>query len=268
VAGDGDWRTAEPAREHHCNAVEPPSPLALDKQRRLCLTADHLGCATYLAAERSLVVDEGSSTGAPEAAPDDVTPGARASDWPQRDRPWSAAPASGGPDPDESAPTLLPPTSAAGRWPMPRTAPTVIDRGGFSLASWRPDRPVAQFGLVVLMVLAFVVLAVARLTSDGRSATQPSPPPSAQASAAASSMPAKPSPAPSVSPSAGGSAEPSASVGPGASAAASPTAYRVKSGDTLTSIAARFGTSVAILRELNGIADPSLLRVGQLLKVP
>ena len=42
----------------------------------------------------------------------------------------------------------------------------------------------------------------------------------------------------------------------------------MKFGDTLSGIAARFGTTVKVLAELNGIADPSLIRVGQVLVLP
>jgi LysM repeat protein len=44
--------------------------------------------------------------------------------------------------------------------------------------------------------------------------------------------------------------------------------YKVRSGDTLTAIAARFGTTVRVLAQLNGISDPSRLRIGQVLKLP
>jgi LysM repeat protein len=44
--------------------------------------------------------------------------------------------------------------------------------------------------------------------------------------------------------------------------------YRVKSGDTLSGIAARYKTTVATLMKLNNIKDPRLLRVGQVLKLP
>jgi LysM repeat protein len=44
--------------------------------------------------------------------------------------------------------------------------------------------------------------------------------------------------------------------------------YKVRSGDTLSAIAARFGTTVRALVDLNGITDPSRLRVGQVLKLP
>jgi peptidoglycan endopeptidase LytE len=44
--------------------------------------------------------------------------------------------------------------------------------------------------------------------------------------------------------------------------------YRVKAGDTLDSIAAAFHTSVATLTEVNHLATPNMLHVGQLLWVP
>src|SRR3954467_8983072 len=50
VAVDGAWRSTTVAREHRCGAVAPPAILAAEKQRRLCLTADHPTCATYEAA--------------------------------------------------------------------------------------------------------------------------------------------------------------------------------------------------------------------------
>lgn len=50
--------------------------------------------------------------------------------------------------------------------------------------------------------------------------------------------------------------------------AAAQSTYIVVSGDTLWSIANRFGTSVAQIAKDNGIADPSLIRLGQRLTVP
>jgi LysM repeat protein len=42
----------------------------------------------------------------------------------------------------------------------------------------------------------------------------------------------------------------------------------VKPGDTLSGIAAQFGTTVKELAKLNGITNPSLIRVGQVLQIP
>ena len=46
------------------------------------------------------------------------------------------------------------------------------------------------------------------------------------------------------------------------------TVYTVVAGDTLTKIAARHGTSVTKLAELNGITDPNVINVGQKIKIP
>ncbi|WNV86560.1 LysM peptidoglycan-binding domain-containing protein [Umezawaea sp. Da 62-37] len=46
------------------------------------------------------------------------------------------------------------------------------------------------------------------------------------------------------------------------------TSYTVVWGDTLSGIAARFGTTVATLANANGIANPNLIGVGQVLRVP
>jgi len=44
--------------------------------------------------------------------------------------------------------------------------------------------------------------------------------------------------------------------------------YTVRPGDNLSSIAARFGTTSRALVQLNGLANASLIRVGQVLKLP
>lgn len=44
--------------------------------------------------------------------------------------------------------------------------------------------------------------------------------------------------------------------------------YIVQAGDTMTSIAQRFGTDVAVLVALNGITDAAQIKIGQTLKIP
>lgn len=61
----------------------------------------------------------------------------------------------------------------------------------------------------------------------------------------------------------GGSPSPSPSPGGGC-----PRYYTVVSGDTLTAIAARFGTTVAAIVRANNISNPNLIYVGQRLVIP
>jgi LysM repeat protein len=228
---DGDWRASWALRDHRCGAVEPPAPLTGEKQRRLCLVPGHLECATFQAAEQA-------AAGSDRAR-----------------------------DPESSAADHRPPAT---RWPVPRTAPVLLDRSGRALIGWHPDRSVAQVGLVVLMVLAFLMLAYARLSAP------PDPTGSETPASPAASASAGPSPGgsavagtPVASSDASGDAasvSPGPSVGVDASSAPEGT-YRVQSGDTLSGIAARFGTTVNDLRALNSIDDPSRLRVGQVLVI-
>lgn len=53
-----------------------------------------------------------------------------------------------------------------------------------------------------------------------------------------------------------------------AAPAATGGSYTVSSGDTLSAIAARNGTTVQAIAQANGIANPDLIRVGQVLKIP
>lgn len=53
----------------------------------------------------------------------------------------------------------------------------------------------------------------------------------------------------------------------GASHAPATQTYTVRSGDTLSGIAARYGTTWQHLQQLNGLADPNRIYVGQVLKV-
>lgn len=44
--------------------------------------------------------------------------------------------------------------------------------------------------------------------------------------------------------------------------------YTVKKGDTLSKIAARYGTSVSALVSANGIKNPNVIHVGQVIQIP
>ena len=236
LASDGRWRASTPAREHRCTVVSPPAILAAEKQRRLCLTPEHLGCSTYLAAIHP--TDAGGATDAAEAT--------AASAGRRRTR------------------------------EVTRTAPLVLDHGrlAISLPSLRGERSAGQQGgLVALMAVAFAAIVVARLSAGGPNLTPAGAVGGAEASPSAATSPGptvrpaatdgptrtlvptevEPTPAP-----------PEATKKP----AATPRTYKVRSGDTLSGIAGEFGTTVKELMELNGIENARSLRVGQVLELP
>jgi LysM repeat protein len=239
LSADGAWRASTPSRDHRCTAVEPPAALASDKQRRLCLAAAHTDCVTYQAA-----VASGAASPAGEVRR--TMPGER-----------------------PSARTIV------------RTAPLVLDHGRRVMPTGLlrgGDRSVGQGALVLLMVVAFAAIIVARLSAGD--STPPggqvggitgTPRPSATASPTAKPS-ARPTatPAPTAKPTGTPTAKPSAkpTSTPGATKSpAIPATYKVRRGDTLSGIATTYRTTVAALVKLNGIKDPTALRVGQVLRL-
>ena len=231
VSAGGAWRAAGPSKEHRCAALDPASPIAPEKQRRLCLTASHATCPTYLAAREAR----------------ERTPGLAGAGW---------------------APVR----------PIVRTAPVVLEGSshrpalGVTLGAER----LAQAALAVMAVVV-VALVGARLlggagepgptgTAGGVALATTAPPSAAGTSPRTPTPTATPSVRPeTVAPSAAPSEEPSASPAP----TKSPTrTYTVKRGDTLSAIAAKFGTTVVAIVKLNKIKDPRTIYSGQRLKIP
>jgi nucleoid-associated protein YgaU len=237
LSSDGRWRASTPAREHRCTVVTPPAVLAAEKQRRLCLAAEHLSCSTYLAALAALAATDGSEGDAPAAVEDEHRHGR----------------------------------------PVTRTAPVLLDHGRLAIGVpiLRTERGLGQGGLVALMGVAFAAIVVARLSGGGPNLTPAhvgvgaSASPSVAASLGPTPVPvATPAPSHTLVPT---EVEPTpdpakASTAPPASSA--PKTYKVRSGDTLSGIAGEFGTTWQVLAELNGIDDPGKLRVGQVLDLP
>ena len=236
LAEAGGWRLDAPSRDHRCAAFSPAAPLAPEKQARLCLTEGHTACATYLA-----------SIAAREAR-------------------LGAAP-----------------LDRATRWGLARTTTVIQDPGGFRARFLNTildrRRWPAIPGLVLVVALFLVAAAGLRgfLPTTGVAA---SPSPSLPVVAVAS-LAAEPSEAPVITeppltlpPT--GSAEPTqpqpttAPASPAPTKAPKPTfrTYTVRSGDTLSAIAAKYDTTVSAISRLNHITDPSKLRVGQVLLIP
>lgn len=235
LSADGAWRSVSAAREHRCTAVTPPAPLAAEKQRRLCLTAEHAVCATYLAA--------GEARGAAVRRVEH-------------------------------------------RRPVARTTPLVLDHGRLAVAmpSITATTGAGQGVLIGLLGLAFAAVLIARIAGGGGGTdgavviplTSASPSAAATDGAVATEATETEPPAASAEP----SVEPSPTLvptegeatAPAEEATPKPTAkaktYKIKSGDTLSGIAATYGTTVKAIAKLNKIEDPSKIRVGQVLKIP
>jgi LysM repeat protein len=168
------------------------------------------------------------------------------------------------------------PARAPGR--LVTTLPVVVDRGPFSVTMEREGlRRLAGPASVVVVGAAIGAFLLAR----GPGAPAPAPavpsappgstPSSPPASAAPSKVPARTPPAPTPAPVPSASPMPSPSAVPAPSPSTAPSSgrtYTVRRGDTLGAIAARFGTTTAVLAQLNAIADPSFIRVGQVLQLP
>jgi len=219
VSAGGSWRMAVPSRDHRCVAVDPPAPQPTDKQRRHCLTADHVECSLFLAARsaRASTLAAGADPALVDAA----------------DRRRRAV--------ARTAPILL-------------EQPSLVDQ----VVRLRLERAPGQVALIGLMILAFAIVALARL-SGGSPVTAS---PSVEASGAAVVPSPSPRPTPVATPSLDASAGPSASTAPSFR-----TTYKVQRGDTLLAIAKKFSTTAAKIRALNGLTS-STIHVGQVLKIP
>ena len=160
------------------------------------------------------------------------------------------------------------------RRPVTRTTPLVLDHPRFDVTIPLPVSGVGQSGLVALMVVAFGAVAVTRL--GGGPDVGPAVVAAPSGSPAVHRSPAATEAAPSPSP-----AKPSRTLVP-SDVRPSPTprrttvpatpgvggTYTVKSGDTLSRIAGRNGTTWKVLAQLNHLKDPTKIRVGQVLQLP
>jgi len=172
--------------------------------------------------------------------------------------------------------------AVSGRRPAPdlafrRSRLVLHAEGGWRTRTRRPPRSTprrgrgAVTGLLAALALTGVIAAAAIsggltldwLTIPGSSTPESTAPASQSPGATSSATPtAEPSLAPTASP------LPSGSTLASPTPAASQLTYQVVAGDTLSSIAARFGTTVAAIMVANDITDPDSLTPGQILIIP
>lgn len=231
VASSGDWRAPAPRKEHRCAAFLPPASLATEKQARLCLTPGHVDCATFVAARQAREARLGDEANRP-----------------------------------------------GGRWGLARTAAVVEDAGGSRamLAGLVSDRRTWQFAPALVLVVAVIALAITGLRGEGPASalTSPSPSPlttpAVTATVAPSALGSVGESAPSTPAPTQSTSQAPATAVPTSPPTAAPSAratYTVKSGDTLSGIAAKYSTTVAAIMSINGLKD-SRLKIGQVLLIP
>jgi len=150
--------------------------------------------------------------------------------------------------------------------PFVPMAPVVLEGAGIGLPTETTARRLAAPATVIVVGVALGALVLARgPLAPGSSAggdDGPSPTPAGTPGPATTA----PSSGPTMPPTSAPTTRPEPSPAP--SATARPQTYKVRSGDTLTAIASRFGTTVAKIAALNNITNPSLIRVGRVLRIP
>jgi LysM repeat protein len=236
LALSDDHRTAIDGYDpdHACHARQPPEPLDRARQAELCLVDAHRTCEYYSA----YISEHGG---------------------------------------------------AAGRLPMPASdthiartrlvfeqEPRRLRVAGSAAFGTSPRRWLAAGGIAVVGVAA-----AATAVAGGFNGLVASPvssiPPGQPSGLPTGSQPlptAVPTPLPTVTPTAVPAtptsvATPSPTAESTARATATPArTYVVQQGDTLSSIANRFGTSVSALQAANGIGDPDEINPGQVLVIP
>ena len=233
LGADGAWRASSASRDHRCNAVSPAAPLTTDKQRRLCLVAEHLGCSTYSAAVEALAA-AGSVDDRPLHRP--IT---------------------------RTAPLVL----DRGRITvsMPGRPDRGIGQGGLVALM------AVAFGAIAITRLGGGPGLQPAAVDPGPARTPaaivtPSPQqaaPTAEPTPDPTLVPSDAEPTPAAP--AKTQAPPAKTPKP---APPDATTYKVQSGDTLSGIAAEHGTTWQELARINRLADPRHLKVGQVLELP
>ena len=301
------WRNAVPSRDHRCSRDATGVRLELEHQRRYCLGSGGPGCPRFVEARPGpfapmlpIVLDRGPISVTIEgrglrrlAAPASVVvvaaaigafllargPGApgptsggnglAASSLTASPAPVATESAVASPGSQSQAPSPTPlPTAGPSSTPRASSSPAPSGGGTYTVKPGDTLGAIAaRFGTTSTALAklngitnpSFIrVGQVLKLSSGGAPAPSAAPAPTPTPSVRPT-----PTPAPSVRPTP--TPTPRASVAPAPSGGST---YTVKAGDTLGAIAARFGTTSTALAKLNGITNPSFIRVGQVLRLP
>ncbi len=279
-----------PSTANRCAASVPPASVSLGQQRLVCFDAGHVDCPRFV---RAMGSPRGASGRASRPAP--VVPIAVAAI--STTDPTAGVPVVPGSESTAAGAVVPLPGEPAAR-PIVPVAPVVRSsrRSGARRAGSR-SRPVvvASVILVGALVVAFAFTSLrggialpsagpsagAVVSPDGAASTVIASPTDGAPASSSASASTSPSPSPSPIPTASPSPSPTASPTPSASlppafAGLKPCPdldrcyiYRIQSGDNLTAIAKRFGITIVALKAANpDIKDPSLLHVGDKIRVP
>jgi LysM repeat protein len=227
-----DHRTAIDGydRGHACHAQQPPEPLDRARQAELCLAESHRQCEFYLA-----YLSEHAAAAAAVPLPSSDTHIAR------------------------TRLIVEPDTRRIG----PAGAPTF----GTSPRRWLVAGGIAAVGVAAAATAVaggFNNLVGGHAVPSVSERTDSATPSTATATADPTATATQ---APSAS---GPTAPPTATPKPQRTPAATPQrqTYVVQDGDTLSTIANRFGTSVAAIQRANGLKNSDVINVGEVLLIP
>ena len=265
-AADGSWRSAVPTREHRCWAIEPPSALPTATQQELCLSEAHGGCERFLHSREQR---------AASLAQDQIE---------VRRLESARFGAFISPVPVAVDPRPAPAESGHGSRTTRRRIPTLVVGGGVVLVgivalaaifgggklpfiAAASSSPEATVSAAPIVTAAQTPMPTPRPTPVVTPTTQPTATaaPSGGLPTSAARTPAPTQSAASIGP------EPTASARPPRTPSPTPSVpiarrYTVKQGDTIKSIANKFGLKPRDLRAVNDIAKDVV--VGQRLLIP
>ena len=236
---DGAWSSAWPSVDLRCWALRPAVTLTVAKQRDLCVTAAHRGCATFAAA-----VSSGQPDGTPNAGTDDA-----AGLWPDT-RP---------------VPLALEPVRGIGRMRIPDAIGGQVLLAGLMTAALvifviaRSGTPSVPGGIESPSPTLTAVVTPSPNASEAPEPTaEPTPGPTPTAI-----VTPEPTPAPTPTP----TATPEPTPGPSATPART---YTVKKSDrSLYDIGVKLGIPWKKIALLNGIKGPQyIIHPGDVLILP